>query len=117
MTDILPAFRFLVTLDKADAYLPPRQARLLRDVAPAGFQEAKGLGANLEVQAYPEGGVNDFMHQLPVRHSWTNIVLKHGFVRDPVLWHWYKVGLNHSLGARRDGSIILLDHRGERMMA
>lgn len=117
MNDLLPVFRFIVTLDKADAYLPPQQARLLPEVAAGAFQEAKGLGGNLEITAYPEGGVNDFVHQLPVRHSWTNITLKQGFVRDPILWKWYQIGLNQSLGARRDGSIILLDHIGERMMA
>jgi phage tail-like protein len=117
MTDLLPAFRFLVTLDRADAYLPPQQAQLLPEVAAGAFQEAKGLGGSLEITPYPEGGVNDFVHQLPVRHSWTNIVLKHGFVRDPILWKWYEIGLSQSLGARRDGSIILLDHRGRRVMA
>jgi len=117
MTDLLPAFRFIVTLDNADAYLPPQQARLLPEVAAGAFQEAKGLGGNLEITAYSEGGVNDFQHQLPVRHSWTNITLKQGFIRDPILWQWYQIGLNQSLGARRDGSIILLDHQGERVMA
>jgi phage tail-like protein len=117
MTDHLPAFRFIVTLDPADAYLPPQQARLLPEIAAGAFQEAKGLGGNLEITAYAEGGVNDFAHQLPLRHSWTNITLKHGFVRDPVLWQWYETGLHQSLGARRDGSIILLDHRGVRVMA
>ena len=117
MTDLLPAFRFIVTLDKADAYLPPQQARLLPEVAAGAFQEAKGLGASLEVTAYPEGGVNDFVHQLPVRHSWSNIILKRGFVNDPILWQWYQIGLTQSLGARRDGSIILLDNKGEQVMA
>jgi phage tail-like protein len=117
MSDLLPAFRFLVTLDRADAYLPPQQASLLPEVAAGAFQEAKGLGATLEITSYPEGGVNDFVHQLPVRHSWTNIVLKHGFIRDPILWQWYELGLTQSLGARRDGSIILLNHLGERAMA
>ncbi len=117
MTDLLPAFRFIVTLDSADAYLPAQQARLLPEVAAGAFQEAKGLGATLEITAYPEGGMNDFVHQLPVRHTWSPITLKHGFIRDPILWQWYQVGLSQSLGARRDGSIILLNHQGEQMMA
>ena len=37
-----PAFRFLVTLDPADAYLPPVQAALLTVVAAGQFQEAQG---------------------------------------------------------------------------
>lgn len=117
MSDLLPAFRFLVTLDKADAYLPSAQSRLLPEIAAGAFQEAKGLGGSLEVTSYAEGGINDYAHQLPLRHTWENISLKQGFVRDPVLWQWYQVGLSQSLGARRDGSIVLLDHLGERVMA
>lgn len=116
MNDLLPAYRFLVTLDPADAYLPARQARLLPEVAAGAFQTASGLGADLELMTYPEGGMNDFVHQLPVRHSWSRIVLKHGFIRDPILWQWYQIGLSQSLGARRDGSIVLLDHAGESVM-
>lgn len=115
--DLLPAFRFIVTLDKADAYLPAQQANILPDIAPGEFQEASGLGAELEVMPYSEGGVNDYVHQLPVRHSWNRITLKRGIVRDPILWQWYQIGLAQSLGARRDGSIIALDHKGKRVMA
>lgn len=117
MSDELPIFRFLVTLDPADAYLPARQARQLPEIAAGSFQSASGLSGDLEVMAYPEGGTNDFVHQLPVRHSWGRITLKHGFVNDPVLWQWYQTGLSQSIGARRDGSIVLLDHQGEQAMA
>jgi phage tail-like protein len=103
----LPAFRFYVTLDPADAYLPPAQAALVPRVAAGAFQEVRGLGADLEVLAHAEGGVNDFVHQLPVRHSWTRIALRRGVVRDAGLFDWYQAGLTQSLGARRDGSIVL----------
>jgi phage tail-like protein len=108
----LPAYRFVVTLDPADAYLPPEQAELLALFSGGAFQEAKGLGADLEVTAYPEGGVNDFVHQLPVRHTWTRLALRRGVVRDPGLWSWYEAGLSRSLGARRDGSILLYTSGG-----
>ena len=110
--DPLQGFRFLVTLDPADEYLPAPQAALITLVASGGFQEVKGLGADLEVLPYPEGGTNDFVHQLPVRHSWTRISLKRGLVRDPGLYFWYRAGLTQSLGARRDGCIILLTPAG-----
>ncbi len=103
----IPSYRFLVTLDPADAYLPPVQAALLPIMAAAGFNEVTGLGADLEVTDYAEGGANDFVHQLPVRHSWTRIALRRGVVRDLGLWFWYQAGLHQSLGARRDGVIVL----------
>jgi len=110
--DPLPAYRFLITLDPTDAYLPPAQSALITLIAAGQFQEVKGLGADLEVMAYAEGGVNDFVHQLPVRHSWSRISLRRGVVRDPGLWFWYVAGMTQSLGARRDGAIMLLTPSG-----
>jgi phage tail-like protein len=118
MTELpLPAYRFIVTLDTADAYLPPAQTLLLTFFAGGAFQEVKGLGADLEVLPYAEGGVNDFVHQLPVRHSWNRLSLRRGLVRDPGLWSWYLAGLTQSLGARRDGAILLLTPAGNPAMA
>jgi len=113
----LNGFRFIVSLDPTDAYLPPAQALLVPLVAAGGFQECRGLGADLEVLTYAEGGRNDYVHQLPVRHSWGRISLRRGLVRDQALWGWYKAGLNRSLGARRDGAIIALDEAGLPAMA
>ena len=113
----LPSFRFVVTLDPSDAYIPAAQVQQLQLFTGGAFQEVKGLGADLEVMAYPEGGVNDFVHQLPVRHSWGRISLRRGLVRDPGLWQWYSAGLALSLGARRDGSILLMTPKGTPAMA
>jgi phage tail-like protein len=112
MSDEFTNFRFLVTLDPADAYIPPAQAALLLGFVGGAFQEVKGLGADLEVTAYPEGGTGDFVHQLPVRHSWTRLSFRRGLVREPGLWWWYWAGLSQSLGARRDGAILLLGEDG-----
>ncbi len=113
MSDPLPSFRYLVTLDRADPYLPADQLDLIPEMAEAGFQEVTGLGAELEVMSYAEGGQNGFAHQLPVRHTWSRIVLKRGVVYDQRLWQWYQAGLSYSLGARRDGSVILLTPDGQ----
>ncbi len=115
--DPLPSYRFLVTLTPGDAYLPPAQALSLPLLAGGEFQEVKGLGADREVTAYPEGGVNDHVHLLPVRHSWTRISLRRGVVRDPGLWAWYMAGLTQALGARRDGAVILLTPGGTMAMS
>lgn len=112
LEDPLPAHRFIVSLDPADAYLPPAQAALISLIAAGQFSEVTGLGATLEVLAHPEGGRNDFVHQLPVRHSYSKLVLSRGVVRDPGLFLWYQAGLTQSIGARRDGAIILLTPLG-----
>ncbi|HKX30755.1 MAG TPA: phage tail protein [Blastocatellia bacterium] len=113
----LASYRFIVTLNPGDAHLPPAQAPLIRLFAQGEFQEVKGLGADLEVTTYAEGGRNDFVHQLPVRHSWNRISLRRGLVRDRGLWEWYQAGLTQSLGARRDGSVILLKPDGQQVMS
>jgi phage tail-like protein len=115
--DPLPGFCFFVTLDSAIAYLPPAQAALVTLVAGGAFSAVKGLGAELEVMAQPEGGRNDFVHQLPVRHSWPRITLSRGLVRDWTLWEWYLAGLTQSLGARRDGAIVLMTPGGTPALA
>lgn len=112
MSELLGGYNFVVTLDPGDAYLPPAQARLVPLIAVGAFQDVKGLGADLEVLAYAEGGVNDHVHQLPVRHTWSRISLRHGVARDSELWSWYQAGLSGSLGARRDGCVMLLTAAG-----
>ena len=113
----LGAFRFVIVLDPAVAYLPPAQALQVPTVAAGAFQECRGLSGDLEVMSYAEGGRNDFVHQLPVRHTWGRISLKRGLLRDQALWGWYRAGLGGSLGARRDGCVIALDEAGVPAMA
>jgi phage tail-like protein len=108
----LAAYRFLVTLAPGDAHLPFSQAILLPLVAFAGFQQVSGLQGELEILSYAEGGKNDFVHQLPVRHSWSRITLSRGVARDPGLWYWYANGMRQSLGARRSGVIIQMTPLG-----
>lgn len=115
--DPFHGYRFHVTLGPGDAYLPPEQALAVVPMLAAGFQEVSGLGGQLEVTAYAEGGENDHVHQLPVRHSWGRISLKRGITNDIRLWLWYQAGLYQSLGARRDGVVTLLTDDGKPVMA
>lgn len=104
----LPGYRFAVSLDPVDAYVAAAVAAPPVVVAGA-FSDVSGLSGELEVLAHPEGGHNGFVHQLPVRFSWGRITLKKGVLPDRSLWDWFAAGLTGSLGARRDGSILLMD--------
>ncbi len=75
-----------------------------------GFSAVSGLDSEVEVEEYREGGVNGFVHKLPVRTSYPNLVLSHGLTSVDTLWNWY---YNTTLGAiqRRNGTIMLLDSR------
>ena len=112
-----PAFRFVVTMHPSDAYLGSSIALLATLLPAAAFQSVTGLGGELEVMTYAEGGVNDMVHQLPVRHSWGRITLKRGILLGGGLWDWYAEGLHDPLGSRRDGTILLLSMQGIPMMA
>ena len=109
----LPGYKFAVSLDPVDAYLPPNGAAGPPVVMLGAFSDVSGLSGELEVLPQPEGGQNTFVHQLPVRYSWGRITLKKGVVRDRSLWDWFRAGLDGALGARRDGSIVLYDPAGQ----
>ena len=108
----LPNYRFQVSLESTQPYRPPSVTAVPKVVLVGAFCDVTGLSGELEVLAHPEGGQNAFVHQLPVRHTWGRLTLKKGVVLDRILWDWFDKGLTGSLGARRDGSVSLLDADG-----
>ncbi len=52
------------------------------------FTEVSGLSVEVGVETYEEGGENGFVHKLPGRMSWPNIVLKQGVTRGDQLFKW-----------------------------
>jgi phage tail-like protein len=76
-----------------------------------GFSEVSGLQAETEVEIIEEGGVNDYVHKLPKKTKYSNIVLKKGITESDVLWKWYQDVVNGKI-SRKSGYIILLDSEG-----
>lgn len=70
------------------------------------FTECTGLTIEREVKAHPEGGVNDYVHQLPGRIKRFNLTLKHGLAGQE-LWEWFQQGLYDGQVEYRNVSIIL----------
>jgi phage tail-like protein len=58
------------------------------------FMEITGLEVSIEVEEVSEGGENSFVHKLPGRMSWPNLVLKRGITQNDSLLTW----LNKSSG-------------------
>jgi phage tail-like protein len=52
------------------------------------FRECTGLAAEIECKDYNEGGVNDFVHKLPTRMKYPNLVLKRGVTYEDALLKW-----------------------------
>jgi phage tail-like protein len=84
----------------------------LNGVFEAGFNEVSGLQAEIEVQEYREGGVNDAMLKFagPVKFS-SNLVLKNGITDSVTLWTWYQQVMRGQFD-RRSLDVVLLDAAG-----
>ena len=94
--DPYSSFRFLVEIDS---------------LVVAGFSEVSGLQAETQIETYREGGVNDYVHNLPKETTYSNIILKRGITDSEVLWKWHQDVVNGKI-ARRNGYIVLLDSEG-----
>jgi phage tail-like protein len=73
-----------------------------------GFSEVSGLGSEIEVESYREGGVNDFVHKLPGPTTYEDLELKHGLTAVSTLWNWYH-DTSRGVIQRKNGTIMLLD--------
>ncbi|MFL7791307.1 MAG: phage tail protein [Anaerolineae bacterium] len=99
--DPAPSFKFKVELG---------------GIIEAHFTECSGLSAERTVMQYEEGGVNDYVHVLPGRIKYSNIVLKHGVTDSSALWDWYKQGLREGRVKQVENiSILLFDSTGKRV--
>lgn len=94
--DPLMSFRFLVEID---------------GITTAQASEVTGLQIETETEPYEEGGVNDFVHQLPKRTKYQHITLKRGITGGDELWVWYQDVVSGKF-KRKSGAIILMDITG-----
>jgi phage tail-like protein len=83
----IPGFHFMVTFDG----LPFGIA-----IIDSQFSEVSGLTAELATEELTEGGENRFVHKLPVRVKYPNLVLKRGlFPLSTPLIRWAKEAINN----------------------
>jgi phage tail-like protein len=87
------------------------------------FTEVSGLEVEIAVDTIEEGGQNSYVHKVPGRMSWPNIVLKRGLTDEDNLIAW----LNKSSGegfagesnklTRTTAAITMVDQNGDRLRA
>jgi phage tail-like protein len=53
------------------------------------FRECSGIQVEVETMDYAEGGSNDFVHKLPTRVRYPNVVLKRGVTHEEALAKWF----------------------------
>ncbi len=78
----------------------------------AQVSEISGLQMETETESYEEGGVNDYVHQLPKGTKYQHITLKRGITDLDDMWKWYQEVVSGKF-KRRNGSIILMDVTGQ----
>lgn len=88
---LLPAFRFVVTLDPS----PGPSAGNAKPLGTGGFSECSGLELEAEIKEHLEGGRNDGVRRRVGRVKLSPIVLKRGMFSPgpdkpatPELWAW-----------------------------
>jgi phage tail-like protein len=92
--------------DPADLIAKFRFGVEIQGVVVGWFTECSELSLEREVTPYKEGGVNDYVHQLPGRTSYSRITLKRGLA-DNVLWDWFQKGLYDGQVELHNISIVL----------
>ena len=59
------------------------------------FQSVSGLSAEMEYEEVKEGGVNQYVHQLPVRSKYSELVLKRGMFMGSSLVRWVNEAIDN----------------------
>jgi phage tail-like protein len=76
------------------------------------FQSVSGLSVEYEMEPYKEGGENRFIHQLPGRTKYPNLVLKRGLILDSVVTQWCMAAFTLRKFIPADVVVILMNDKG-----
>ena len=95
--DPFGVFNFLVEID---------------GITRAAFRDCGGLDSSQTATDYREGGEPLRMRKVPGLNTYSNITLTRGITGDAELWDWRQKAADGRV-ERRNGSIILLDDKGE----
>lgn len=87
------------------------------------FMEVSGLELTVGVEEIQEGGENSFVHKLPGRMTWPNLVLKRGITQNDSLIKWVNKSSGEQFAAngnkltRSTAAITLIGPGGKRLRA
>lgn len=96
---------------RVDPYKDYRFQVEIDGIADSRFLECSGLGSEVAVIEYREGGEPTAVRKLPGRASFSDITLKRGITESKDLYEWHKAVLQGQI-QRRNGAIWLLDDEG-----
>src|SRR5438045_6799879 len=61
----------------------------IQGVTEGHFTECSGMGINVQVISYREGGVNQVVRKLPGRVEYGDVTLRYGLTKSIELWNWF----------------------------
>lgn len=96
---------------RRDPYIANNFLVEIDGIAIASFTDVSGLSIDTEVERKRFGGENDKEYAFITQSKYGDITLKHGTTDQEYLWKWYSNIIKGKI-MRRDGSIYLLDNRG-----
>jgi phage tail-like protein len=100
--------------DRKDPYRGYNFLVEIDGITRACFRECAGLDSTQDPIEYREGNEGLTARKLPGLNKYSNISLKWGITDDAELWDWRQQVMNGNIdGARKNGSIILMDDTGE----
>lgn len=73
------------------------------------FQEVTGLSAEVTVEEFREGGLNQYTHKLPTGTKYGNLVLKRGYIKNSEVGDWCRKAIEDFIFEPRDISVTLLN--------
>jgi phage tail-like protein len=83
------------------------------------FQSVSGLSVEYDIEEYKEGGENRFIHKLPVRTKYADMVLKRGMLTGPSVLtgnsvvKWFLDAFRDRALTSRDVNVILMNEKSE----
>jgi phage tail-like protein len=98
---------------RKDPYLGFNFRVEIEGIVVGGFSEVSGLQIEIEAQSFREGGVNEYLRQVPGPAKYpSNLILKRGLTDDDALWSWQRDVVRGQI-TRKNGSVVLCDATGE----
>lgn len=96
---------------RVDPYKEFRFQVEIDGIASSRFLECSGLGSEVAVIEYREGGDPTAVRKLPGRASYSDLTLKRGITESTDLYDWHR-SLLQGVIDRRNGSVKLLNDEG-----
>lgn len=81
------------------------------------FQEVGGLSAEVTLEEYQEGGLNQYAHRMPTGTKYGNLVLRRGMFNDSKVAEWCRKAIENFIFEPTDVTVTLFNEAQEPLAA